>query len=528
MLKHILVRGWLPEGKSFWGKTVILSLLLGLFWIQPLFAEFADTAWVSRYNGPASGNDQANALIVDSSGNIYVTGASDGGGFTTIKHDSDGNQLWVRICNGPGIFGGSGAAIAVDMPGNVYVTGSVFTPYGGEDYATVKYDSDGNQLWVRTYGGNRGDDDEAKVIAIDGDGNVYVSGTSIDTLPIPEGSLYWCAPLTTIKYDSNGNQLWVKKWVEGISAFPVGIGLDSFGNIFIGGGSILSDIPHRERYVMIKYDPSGNQTWEQTYESWEGSPAYAGAMAVDGSGNSYLSGFALAPGVQEFGWVTIRYYPNGDTAWLRQVAGADIARLIPDPSGNIYVAGNTISYNDTIRYLLIKYDANGNLLWQRSAFGAFSDKATAMALDDSDNVYVTGWAGRTYGGSIDYGTLKYDSDGNEIWAKRYIGVGKGGWATSIVTDHSGNVYVTGKSEGNGTGFDWATLKYVTITFRHGDPNGDGNLNVSDVIYTINYLFKGGAAPYPFLAGDANCDGNVNVSDVIYLINYLFKGGPPPC
>ena len=64
-------------------------------------------------------------------------------------------------------------------------------------------------------------------------------------------------------------------------------------------------------------------------------------------------------------------------------------------------------------------------------------------------------------------------------------------------------------------------------FIYGDANGDGKVTVSDAIYLINYLFKGGPAPDPLLAGDADCNGDVNVSDVIYLINYLFKGGPPP-
>ncbi|MFH0930987.1 MAG: FG-GAP-like repeat-containing protein [Candidatus Zixiibacteriota bacterium] len=60
-----------------------------------------------------------------------------------------------------------------------------------------------------------------------------------------------------------------------------------------------------------------------------------------------------------------------------------------------------------------------------------------------------------------------------------------------------------------------------------DPNGDGTLTVSDVVYLINYLFRGGPAPDPMEAGDANCDGKVTVSDAVYLINYLFRGGPKP-
>ncbi|MCK4223592.1 MAG: T9SS type A sorting domain-containing protein [candidate division Zixibacteria bacterium] len=64
-------------------------------------------------------------------------------------------------------------------------------------------------------------------------------------------------------------------------------------------------------------------------------------------------------------------------------------------------------------------------------------------------------------------------------------------------------------------------------FIWGDANGDGVIDLGDVVFLINYLFKFGVAPCPIQAGDANCDGTVDLGDVVYLINYLFKGGPPP-
>ena len=70
--------------------------------------------------------------------------------------------------------------------------------------------------------------------------------------------------------------------------------------------------------------------------------------------------------------------------------------------------------------------------------------------------------------------------------------------------------------------------FNVMAFQPGDANNDGKINITDVIYLVNYLFKGGYAPYPSIRGDANCDGYVTVADVVYLINYLFKGGPPPC
>lgn len=68
----------------------------------------------------------------------------------------------------------------------------------------------------------------------------------------------------------------------------------------------------------------------------------------------------------------------------------------------------------------------------------------------------------------------------------------------------------------------------TTALIRGDVNGDKQRTVSDVVYMINYLFKGGPPPAGgLLLADVNCDTKVTVADVVYLINYLFKGGPPP-
>jgi hypothetical protein len=68
----------------------------------------------------------------------------------------------------------------------------------------------------------------------------------------------------------------------------------------------------------------------------------------------------------------------------------------------------------------------------------------------------------------------------------------------------------------------------TTTYLCGDANGSGNVNISDAVALISYIFSGGAAPIPLLAGDANCDGTVNISDAVYLIAFIFSGGAAPC
>jgi hypothetical protein len=68
---------------------------------------------------------------------------------------------------------------------------------------------------------------------------------------------------------------------------------------------------------------------------------------------------------------------------------------------------------------------------------------------------------------------------------------------------------------------------VFIDFVRGDANADGVINVADVVYLVNFLYRNGDPPRPMEAGDANCDGIVNVADVVYLVNYLYRGGDPP-
>lgn len=75
---------------------------------------------------------------------------------------------------------------------------------------------------------------------------------------------------------------------------------------------------------------------------------------------------------------------------------------------------------------------------------------------------------------------------------------------------------------------YTAQKTVMITvYVCGDANGDGEVNIADAVFNINYVFKGGPAPVPEIAGDANGDSEVNVGDGVYVINYVFKGGLPP-
>jgi len=175
---------------------IFLSWLLGF--TSPAAAQIADQAeppvqqeWERHYLGP-SGTAEAAGMAMDSQGNIIVsgqTGVGSGVDYATIKYSPAGEHLWVSRFMGPG-SDNDPAALVLDGQGNVYVTGYSAGVDGKTDYATVKYSPDGEELWVIRY--SRAGDDKPVGLALDGQGNVYVTGTSQG----PTGT----NDITTLKY----------------------------------------------------------------------------------------------------------------------------------------------------------------------------------------------------------------------------------------------------------------------------------------------------------------------------------------
>jgi uncharacterized delta-60 repeat protein len=499
-------------------------LLLLILWAVPTFA--ADTSWVRRYNGPGNWLDGASDLALDNSCNVYVTGytssIANGSDYATIKYDSSGNQLWVRTYDGSegGPYDDSAAAIDVDNAGNIYVTGISQLSETGFDYATIKYYPNGATAWVRRYNGPANMGDRATDIAVDDYGNVYVTGQSYSD----ETGLDYA----TIKYDPDGTELWVRRYNgpgdedDGANAIVVS---DGSGNVYVTGYSYIDW--QQSEYATIGYYPNGDTAWVRRYNPGYGEDS-AYAITLDRSGNIYVTGCSYAFGT-DYDYATIKYYPNGDTAWVRRYNGPgygeDYAYAIAvDTSGNVYVTGTAWSNGTEYDYATIKYDPDGNELWKRRYAGTWKDVSSAVTVDDQGNVYVTGWSYKT-GYNYDYYTTMYDSIGWPHWGMRYNSpIGGSNWdeAHAIAVDDSGNVYVTGWSD-----FDFATIKYCPSRGPRGDANGDGVIDIVDVVYLLNYLFVYGPAPEPLETGDANCDGVVDVSDIVYLLNYLFVGGPAP-
>jgi len=404
--------------------------------------------WVARYNGPGNADDMAYAMMIDKNGNIYVTGQSMGSAngtnydYATIKYDKNGKQLWVARYTSPDDGENSALAIAVDNAGNVYVTGESPDTDNRYDYATVKYDSNGHELWVARYAGP-GDSNEPCAILVDGSGNVYVTGTSQENnIGIDD-----CA---TVKYDNTGRQLWVARYVNGM---PFAMALDKTGNVYITGCSNADG----EDYLTIKYDNNGNQLWASSYDGMGNTGNIAHGLAVDGAGSVYITGQSpgSSNGIND-DFATVKYDSNGKELWAARYNGPansddEACGLAVDNNGNVYVAGSSVRASNGNRdYTTVKYDTNGNKLWVAQYAGSGNDDnfASAVGLDESGNIYVTGQSGID-GSYMDYDTVKYNSDGKQLWATRYHGPGTGfDDASAIAIDREGNVYVTGQSAGS--------------------------------------------------------------------------------
>jgi hypothetical protein len=465
------------------------ALLTGAISPGSVLAETATEEWVATYNGPGNSGDWANAMALDGSGNVYVTGYSIGSGtgrdYATIKYDTNGNQLWAARYNGSGNDKDMSSAIAVDASGNIYVTGQSYGSGTYPDYATIKYDTNGNQLWVARYNGPGNSGDYAEAIAVDTSGNVYVTGWSVGS-----GTHIDYA---TVKYDANtGEQLWVARYNGPANDWDdaYAIAVDGSGNVYVTGLSVGSGTSYD--YATVKYDTNGNQLWVARYNGPGNSDDYAEAIAVDGSGNVYVTG--RSDGSPDY--ATIKYDTNGNQLWVARYNGPasniDFAYAIAvDGSGNVYVTGKSIGIGTDGDYATIKYDTSGNELWVARYNGPgdySSDLAQAIAVDGSGNVYVTGYSIGS-GTSYDYATVKYDTNGNQLWVARYNGPGNSDdHAEAIAVDTSGNAYVTGGSWGSGSRSDYATIKYSQFSPTPTWPEGS-SLTASDlflVSLTLNW------------------------------------------
>jgi hypothetical protein len=303
-------------------------------------------------------NDVGQGIARDSSANIYITGSTGGSldGNTSsgqldiflTKFDSTGSKLFTRQIGTP--FNDIGYAVAVDGSGNVYITGSTGGSLPGNisagqlDVFLAKFDPSGNLLFIKQFGTPF--NDVGYGIAVDGSGNVYVTGS---TEGILGASAFGLSDIFLAKFDSSGNQLFIKQL--GTTGRDIGFGVvvSSSGNVYVTGsteGILGSSAFGLSDIFLAKFDSFGNQLFIKQLGTTGFDIGYG--VAVDSTGNVYVTGSTEGIlGSSAFGLSDIflaKFNSSGNNIFIQQLGttGIDIGYGVAlDSSANAFITGST-------------------------------------------------------------------------------------------------------------------------------------------------------------------------------------------
>lgn len=207
-----------------------------------------------------------------------------------------------------------------------------------------------------------------------------------------------------------------------------------------------------------------NLSWEQTAGNLDPSIQWnASTVAPNGDLISVSNTFHVGQGVNV---LIIKYDDNGNLIWQEEYNhnnssidfGTDV---ILDSDDNIYICGATQSSSTTPRdYLILKYDQNGGLEWSETYDGSAQadDVASSMTIDDVDEIYITGLS-QSSGADYDYATAKYDEDGVEQWVSRYDRNGYDDIPVKILFNEELGIDITGGSGESSTDWDYVSVRY---------------------------------------------------------------------
>jgi uncharacterized delta-60 repeat protein len=371
------------------------------------------------------------------------------------------SQSWIKTINGSGNGDDKAYAITVDNAGNIYVGGYLTMSQGNPDMHLAKYNSNGTLQWQRPYPGPGNGDDKVYAITVDKLNNVIVTGYSTGMGSGPD--------MTTIKFSSNGTQQWVHRYPapSNLDDQANAVAVDDSNNVYVAGYITSGSAD----YCIIKLNPNGVLQWLRTYNGTGNEDDKVYAITVDQADNIYITGFSTGD-TSGLDFVTIKYTRNGQQSWISTYNGPgnsdDAAKDIAIRNSNLYVTG--YSRSDTTAgsedFLTIRYDTDGDTVWTRRYNGPAEaeDKAYAITVDRADNLYVTGYSSALET-SLNYTTVKYNKSGERKWVSFYDGTGnhKDIAYDVRVSKNDDFVFVTGSSRSDTLpgSEDIATVKYET-------------------------------------------------------------------
>jgi len=425
----------------------ITLLLVFMFLNFPAFNQISES-WVSLYNHEEANTDEPTDMVVDSEGNIYISGwtTTEVHDFITLKYNSFGELLWTQFYDGPMNESDKAEAIAIDNSGNVYVIGSSQTQTWG-DIAIIKYSPDGDQLWLQYY--DNTSTDGGYDIGIGENGMIYAVG-------------YSNSNMITLQYDPDGELQWASTYEGSDNSLDIGFSLvlDELSNVYITGYS--KGTGTSRDITTIKYNAEGVEQWIGIYDGPGHFSDEGYEIALDEMNNVYVLGYSNdeQSNVQ---YATIKYNSAGIEQWVSRYYNPSTLKGSPTglavfDSENIYVCGAAGQ-----GYATVKINSVGDTVWVRK-YGLNNDvdqSANDIFTDNSGNIYVTGWTRVIVGNDYrDYGTIKYDPAGNLLWDIRYEGPDGGrDDAIKVAIDNTNHVIVTGVTFESETSYDIGTIRY---------------------------------------------------------------------
>lgn len=426
-------------------------------------------------------------------------------------------------------------AVAVDSGGNICIAGTTFGSLaapnaGSADAFVAKYDASGTILWARQIGTESGD--HCQGVATDSAGNVYISGYTYGSLGGPNmGS----SDAFLLKYDASGGLLWKVQLGTSESDLVLDVAVAASDNAYMCGyttGSLGGPNAGKNDAFVAKYDDSGNLLWTAQLGTVEDDTGWG--VAVDGSGNTYITGYTYGnvggPNAGGGDAYVAKYNPSGSLQWAAQLGtggdelGSDVA---VDGSGNAYISGWTPGSlggqgNDAF---IAKYSTSGSLLWTTQLGTGDDDGARGVAVDGSGNAYIGGYTTGSLGGPsaglTDAFLAKYDPLGGLLW-KTQVGTPQHEGARGVAVNGSGNAYIAGYTYGNLGGPNLGDSDAFLVKFTescYADCDQSGGLDLFDFLCFLNAF--NASDPY------ADCDnsGGLDLFDFLCFTNAFNNGCP---
>ncbi len=377
-----------------------------------------------------------------------------------------GEAVWSKTYAGSAGYIDEALATTVDSENNVYVTGYESLEKNNKyddnskHVVTIKYNASGEQQWIakfaRKFTSGTKAADKGTAITIGPDRDVYVLGTSLgETSPIfgNRDNDY-----LVIKYNSRGTMLWYRTYngTGNNQDSPAGFVVDSNGSIYITGQSIGENF--NTRVLTIAYDKDGNQLWSDE-DDLGGNSACAYKIALDSSENIIIAAteFEFMPDNFTNTYVSIiKFTSNGNKTRLTRLVNDNIssknihniAGMALDSSDNIYITGHTYIFHggnkfEDIDVVTIKFSSKGSFAWGTvyNSSNNENDEGVDITVGSDGHVYV---AANTFLGINEVAlTIKYDQKGKEVWSKT-VGSGKLSYnkAVSIHVDGQNRVFTT--------------------------------------------------------------------------------------